>query len=81
MSFARKPSQELRAKALRESPLAEVAGTVLRADKANLIFDQILVKEPRTSTETLRATTCTHPAMDVLGANMLYARMCDFRSF
>ena len=40
-------------KALRHSPLAEIAGTVLRASKANLIFDQILVKEPSTSTETL----------------------------
>ena len=40
-------------KALRHSPLAEVAGTILNSNKVNSIFDQILVKEPNTSTETL----------------------------
>lgn len=40
-------------KAAFDSPLAEAAGTVLRSRKANLIFDQILVKEPNTSTRTL----------------------------
>ncbi|MEO1194093.1 MAG: phytanoyl-CoA dioxygenase family protein [Pseudomonadota bacterium] len=35
------------------SPLAEIAGTLLQASKINLIFDQILVKEPKTSTRTV----------------------------
>jgi len=35
------------------SGLAEAAGRTMRSTKANLIFDQILVKEPRTSTKTV----------------------------
>jgi ectoine hydroxylase-related dioxygenase (phytanoyl-CoA dioxygenase family) len=40
-------------KAAFASPLAEIAGRILGASKANLIFDQILVKEPNTSTKTV----------------------------
>ncbi len=40
-------------KAIDESPMAEVAGRVLGARKVNLLFDQILVKEPNTSTRTV----------------------------
>lgn len=40
-------------KAAFESPLAEAAGTVMGASKVNLIFDQVLVKEPKTSTKTV----------------------------
>ncbi|GAB5470481.1 MAG: phytanoyl-CoA dioxygenase family protein [Rhodospirillales bacterium] len=39
--------------AITGSPMAEIAGTLLRASKINLIFDQILVKEPKTSTKTV----------------------------
>lgn len=35
------------------SPMAEIAGALLQAGKINLIFDQILVKEPGTSTRTV----------------------------
>ena len=35
------------------TPWAEAAGRVMGADKTNLIFDQLLVKEPGTSTETV----------------------------
>ncbi|MEQ8395102.1 phytanoyl-CoA dioxygenase family protein [Thalassobaculum sp.] len=34
------------------SPAAELVGSLLGADKVNLIFDQVLVKEPGTSTKT-----------------------------
>ena len=34
------------------SPAAEIAASVLKAKKVNLLFDQILVKEPDTSTPT-----------------------------
>jgi len=40
-------------KFLRESPVAEVAATVMRATKTNLFFDQILAKAPGTSTPTI----------------------------
>lgn len=39
--------------AVLNGPGGEAAGRVMKADKANLIFDQLLVKEPGTSTETL----------------------------
>jgi|TARA_R110002072_G_scaffold272718_1_gene432902 ectoine hydroxylase-related dioxygenase (phytanoyl-CoA dioxygenase family) len=35
-----------------ESPAASIAAQLMKADKLNLIFDQILVKEPQTSTPT-----------------------------
>lgn len=40
-------------RAVFESPGAAIAGAVMGAEKVNLIFDQILVKEPGTSTRTL----------------------------
>ncbi|MCH9672582.1 MAG: phytanoyl-CoA dioxygenase family protein [Gammaproteobacteria bacterium] len=36
-----------------DSPLAQIAGHILRASKTNLVFDQVLVKEPNTSTKTV----------------------------
>ena len=36
-----------------DSPAADLAATLFDAEKVNLIFDQILVKEPGTSTRTL----------------------------
>ncbi len=36
-----------------DSPAAAIAGGLMRARKVNLIFDQILVKEPGTSTPTI----------------------------
>ncbi len=38
---------------LHRSPAAEVAATVMRSARANLFFDQLLVKEPGTSTPTI----------------------------
>jgi len=40
-------------RAVFNSPGAEIAGTLMGANKINVIFDQILVKEPGTSTRTL----------------------------
>ena len=40
-------------RAVTDGPGAEAAGRVMGADKTNLIFDQLLVKEPGTSTETV----------------------------
>ena len=40
-------------RAVHDSPAARLAAAVMRSDKANLIFDQILVKEPDTSTPTI----------------------------
>lgn len=40
-------------RAVFDSPAARLAATVMRSKKANLIFDQILVKEPNTSTPTV----------------------------
>lgn len=40
-------------RAVFDSPGARIAGALMRAQKINLIFDQILVKEPGTSTPTL----------------------------
>ncbi|MBT6273370.1 MAG: phytanoyl-CoA dioxygenase family protein [Chromatiales bacterium] len=51
-------------KAIHESPMGEIAGTILRSSKANLIFDQILVKEPNTSTETLWHHDATYWPVD-----------------
>ncbi|MDP6346003.1 MAG: phytanoyl-CoA dioxygenase family protein [Alphaproteobacteria bacterium] len=38
---------------VRQSPAAEIAGSLMQSAKVNLIFDQILVKEPGASTPTL----------------------------
>lgn len=35
-----------------DSPIAAIAGTVMGADKANVLFDQLLIKEPGTSEPT-----------------------------
>ena len=35
-----------------ESPAAEIAGTLMRSSEANIFFDQWLIKEPNTPTET-----------------------------
>jgi len=40
-------------KAAFDGPLAEIAGTILQASQVNLIFDQVLVKAPQTSTRTV----------------------------
>ena len=39
--------------AVTDGPGAEAAGRVMGASESTLIFDQLLVKEPGTSTETL----------------------------
>jgi len=38
---------------LSESPVAELAATIMGAARTNLLFDQILAKSPRTSTPTI----------------------------
>lgn len=38
---------------IEKTAMAEIAGSLMRASKINLIFDQILVKEPGTSTRTV----------------------------
>lgn len=40
-------------KAIFESPMAAAAAALTRSTKVNLIFDQVLIKEPRTTTPTV----------------------------
>jgi len=39
--------------AVRHSPAAEMAGTLMRSSKVNLLFDQLLIKDPGATTRTV----------------------------
>lgn len=40
-------------KAVRQSPAAEIAGTLMGSTKVNLLFDQLLIKDPGATTRTV----------------------------
>ena len=45
-------SQPRFAQFILESPLAELAGRIMRAERVNFFYDQLLVKEPGTASRT-----------------------------